>query len=464
MPTFLGTSPISALKVGDLDVSKVMLGDQQVYSAAAAGPVPTRVGSGEFTGGGNANMVVAAPAGVQVGDWMVAVNECTTSASTTVPAGWTEIVPMTSSGTLRMNVMARKFQVGDTSWDFVLSGPVSRLLGMFIVRGADELNTWVIGTAGRRVDQAATVTTTAAGINAPAGSLVVTCASERTTATGDTVSPSGATLWGYSFGGGVESVGAFYRECPSAETTPPVVLTYNNVQSSNGLAVQIAIPAPEEAPFSPFDIDWADLYWASGPTFSALGLGDGNGVNPWPSEVGGVTAPLNAGTAPLHVSADATFNNKPVVSSMAAVTYLLRTAAPALTTPYTLVFIGVRIGGNSSPSYMGAKDGAAANAGLTHTGLSAGLTLAHTQTNVPHLLEGYVNLTASEVYINGVLNATGDTSTNPANTQRALFARASVPTAPLTGKIAFAGFLNRGLTTQERADLTTWARDFYALA
>jgi len=219
------------------------------------------------------------------------------------------------------------------------------------------------------------------------------------------------------------------------------------------------------AAFDPLSIPWADCYWAGGPAFAALGLADGASIPSWPTETAsGQHLAVNAGTAPKYEAAAPTFGNRPVVSTVAAVAYLFKGAAPTLNAPYTLVCVVHRTGGNSSPAYFGAKDGAAANSGLTHAGLSAGATLVHTQTAVPHLLEGFVNGLASEVYINGTLNASGSSgSPNPPNFQRAMFARANVPTGPLTGRIAFAGYLARGLTVTERANLRAWVLSHYGI-
>jgi len=226
-------------------------------------------------------------------------------------------------------------------------------------------------------------------------------------------------------------------------------------------AARATIVRPAVGTFSPLSIPWQDAYWASGPVFQALGLSNGASLSTWPTETGtGADMALNAGTAPLYLTPDSSFNNRPGVSTLAATAYMLKTGAFTLTVPWTVVAISRRVGGNSSPHWAGAQNTSAANAGLSRAQFNASTGISHTNvTDVGHIREGLCNGASSAIYTDGNLEVTGTTSNT--NTQRTVFARANIPTSPLTGVVTFVGYLDRALTTQERTDLVAWSQSFY---
>lgn len=224
-------------------------------------------------------------------------------------------------------------------------------------------------------------------------------------------------------------------------------------------APSMKLLAAAHGAFSPLDIPWVDVYWTEGPNFLALGLTEGNSVPTWPTETG-TGADLSAGVYTQCVL-DAEvpeFNNRPSVKAVGV--NLMTVAATSLSQPWTVVVVGRRVGGNTSANFIGSSTDAAGGAGLSRTAFAAGTTLVHTTFEGPGYMEALANGASSEIYINGVLDTTGDAGTL-AVARRQMFARAGAPTSPLTGDILFGAYLDRALTTQERADFDAWVTEHY---
>lgn len=211
--------------------------------------------------------------------------------------------------------------------------------------------------------------------------------------------------------------------------------------------------------FDELSIPWDDVYDTNGPLFKALGLANGDTLTTWPSESGSGHALSVIAGAPKFALSVASLNGSPAVQAFGAENMLCTTTA--LAQPWTIAIVVQRTGGSSTAAYAGAQGNSAVNLGLGSTNFSAGATQSFTAVPGPSLMIGLANGASSTVTVDGtsVLAANAGSSTN---TRRQLFSRqATLAIAPLTGYIAFAGFIARDLTTTERANLLSWSRSHY---
>jgi hypothetical protein len=212
--------------------------------------------------------------------------------------------------------------------------------------------------------------------------------------------------------------------------------------------------------FSPLDIPWVDAYWAEGPQFLALGLAEGDGVTTWPSETAGGVDLVNVATAPVNRLAG--LGGRPSVEAVG--TSNLVRGGTTLAQPWTVVAVYVRNGGNTSPAITGAQANGSSNAGIQRTQFSAGVGMSFTGPSGAALVAATANGSSSEVWMNGTLTATGNAGTST-NARRQMFSRQSTGIiSPLTGHIAFVGYIDRELTAEEHEDLGAWAIAHYGIS
>lgn len=201
-----------------------------------------------------------APGGtIAIGDWLVAVVVTGQGQVLAVPAGWTALWNMASSGTLSTAVFIKKRVEGDTSYNFVFSGATtSAKISLLWIRGAADSG-WVIPSAGRnRSTTGSGFNNIADPITVPAGALALTISTERTTAAEVNYSSTiGTTPWFYHAQVGtvqIETIMVGFRQWEAAGATDPVTIVYPNTQASNGWAVQLGIPAAQAAINGPLSL------------------------------------------------------------------------------------------------------------------------------------------------------------------------------------------------------------------
>lgn len=108
--------------------------------------------------------------------------------------------------------------------------------------------------------------------------------------------------------------------------------------TSDAVAVTVACPVKV---FQPTDVSFHSLWWAGGPQFAAVGLGDGDSVSSWPNEVLGVES-ADAGQAPtFRFAADLAYRPAVDFDDANAERLLTGTMAspPDWTSGVTVVFV-----------------------------------------------------------------------------------------------------------------------------
>lgn len=207
-----------------------------------------------------------------VGDWVIAVYTGTTSYGITAEqTGWTQLVmdypsggggqptlnANTSYGTGRFSVWGRKRQVGDpVRYRFSLeNGATTSSLTLLWGSGSADITSWVTGVFAKRAGDAGlglpaegtNATTIAKSLNSPSNSLVLHIHSERTTATESsytTMTGAQPLFFGAQYGSTMIQTTAIGTSSQSTSgATPQSTITWPNTQVSNGIGVQIAIPA-----------------------------------------------------------------------------------------------------------------------------------------------------------------------------------------------------------------------------
>ncbi|HEY8992474.1 MAG TPA: PKD domain-containing protein [Candidatus Microsaccharimonas sp.] len=214
---------------------------------------PTRKGY-SFTNPAGANTslvldpsIITSGTGVSTNDWMIATLTTTTTTTTlTAPTGWTTLRSLTTIGTLRYAVYGKIRASGDTTYSFTLDAGGTTSAGTLMWgSGADTTVTnWLVGAnTNRSVDlhnTGASITTTVDH------SLILGISVERTSVTESAItSVSGATEWYFmpQIGSQLETIDVAYvaDKTPTGATTT-IDWTYPNTQTTNGMALQIAIP------------------------------------------------------------------------------------------------------------------------------------------------------------------------------------------------------------------------------
>jgi hypothetical protein len=218
-----------------------------------------------FNSAATANIVVAAPADSQTGDWMV-VEFVTAGATTTIatPSGWTLLASTISTGSRGFYSFGKRKVANEPDATFVQSGTPGATWSMLYGPGGEtDFSKWGktrypndVGTLfdyDKRYTQylasgsTDSTTTRVRGMAVPANSLVLTFMGEATSAseTESQISLEGATK-AYWFGGGASPhIGTHLwgvDTVTTAKTTADAYGRYPNTQNSNGAGHQLAIP------------------------------------------------------------------------------------------------------------------------------------------------------------------------------------------------------------------------------
>lgn len=223
--------------------------------SGASAAIPTRDGVAQCSTGVTSCTVNTGP--IATGSWMIAVVVWTNTSgiTSTVPAGWTTIIPQTGFGTRFIKVYAKQRDSSEsalTSYTFSLSGDLSQRNVVLWGSGADAISNWQIGNGMLRQN---IVPTTTYNNVAPSitttknNTLVLTISGEATTAAESAISGiTGATNWFYGAQGTggatgvIETADIGYINQTTAGATGDVTIMYPNPVTNNGWAVQIGIP------------------------------------------------------------------------------------------------------------------------------------------------------------------------------------------------------------------------------
>lgn len=221
---------------------------------------PTRVAAVTQTASGT-TAATADISAAAVGSWELAVFTTDSNGVGPLPAGWTLLLPVgtqQATGTRRTAIAARIKQSGDTSVAWNSAASAYKRLTLAHGLGSAPISAWTVGmigvraagdvVSGQSVQAGSSTTSVAPGVVAPADSLVITVLVEATTAVGEPT-VSGASVWLNSGDASpvIEQHTIAYTT-PAAGTTGAVTGTYVPTQASNGMGVQIVIPAASASP------------------------------------------------------------------------------------------------------------------------------------------------------------------------------------------------------------------------
>ena len=200
---------------------------------------------------------------VDVGQWMtVQFNMSGGGSRTTAPAGWRTLADNLAFGSRRFSLYGKIKEAGDGAatvfpFDIAISSRVTIGWGDDAAPVAD----WLVGIAGVRsaadvvsgktVLAGDTTHTVSKSVDAPAGSLALAFMNEVTSATetGPQFYTSATAGWTFVWQSNqTEWPIVFSKAMASAAATADMSVTYPNPQASNGLGLQVIIPAPGTVP------------------------------------------------------------------------------------------------------------------------------------------------------------------------------------------------------------------------
>lgn len=214
-------------------------------------PAPTTIAYQDFstTSSGN-TLTVNSLSTIPDGSWMIIDLVSTNAATTVTPPGWTVIVNNDVTNTMRSSVYAKTKSATDTDPLVLnLGSDTSAANGViFWGAGAGPVNSWIVGTLGKRASngsqQYITITPTIATMATQ--TLVLSISNERTTLNeSDITSITGATKWFFNPQIGsskIQTETLSYAVASNPSTSSVVTVTYPNPQSFNGMAFQIGLP------------------------------------------------------------------------------------------------------------------------------------------------------------------------------------------------------------------------------
>ncbi len=213
---------------------------------------PTLAGYTDLSNAVSGNSFVASIGSIPTGDWIIAVISYTNNADmASVPSGWTNIVPRHTTNTMQTVVYAKIKQASDTDQQLFgaagSGGAGTTNMALFWGSNGAAISSWTIGSFGDRANNATPTTTLTPTINVTvAKSLVLSISTERTIADETSyTSLSGVTPWFYipQYGSTkLQTITIGYDEQASTGTSKAMTVTYPNPQTTNGTAIQIAIP------------------------------------------------------------------------------------------------------------------------------------------------------------------------------------------------------------------------------
>jgi prepilin-type N-terminal cleavage/methylation domain-containing protein len=220
-------------------------------SASGISP-PTAVGYYDFTNydGGSGTMSNVPLPSIPDGSWMIIVVSYTNATDAVPPAGWTNLYGRIDTNTMRTEIFGKIKTSSDPSTFSIGSTGNTTTNGVIFwgSRASSDLSTWIKGSYANRNGTTAQqyITTTPTITTTAPQSLVLSISTERTTVTEtDITSLTGATKWFF-----IPQVGSTKLQTITLSTSTvaspgissPVTVTYPNVQTLNGMALQIALP------------------------------------------------------------------------------------------------------------------------------------------------------------------------------------------------------------------------------
>ncbi len=216
---------------------------------------PTRLGRSVTNPAASTTSIIMDPSSspvgtaIATGNWMVVFIAMTVTTTTmTPPAGWTQIMAPTLTGTEYSGAWARIRQAGDTSYTWALNA--AGTTGGGVIAWGDladpTISNWIIGTKTTRATSGGTFTNWAETITTTtADTLSLIMSTERTSAaTGGVPTYSGGTSWFQmaESGGQIQTIDFGYIDMPTPGATGRATLTYGATQTANGIALQLGIP------------------------------------------------------------------------------------------------------------------------------------------------------------------------------------------------------------------------------
>jgi prepilin-type N-terminal cleavage/methylation domain-containing protein len=209
---------------------------------------PTRLGYTNDYSAAGINFNVTPSSTIPDGSWMVIAIVYTNNYTIIPPSDWTTLVPLQSAGTLRF-MLYGKIKTSSDGSSYAFTGPNDQSSSNSTIMwgsGASPVSEWSVGPLGFRASNGTSTTNVSPAVTAPAKSLVLTISTDRTTANETNVtSITNATPWYFTpqTSSKIQTVSVSYTEPSTATTTSPVTVTYPNAQASNGMSLQLVLPA-----------------------------------------------------------------------------------------------------------------------------------------------------------------------------------------------------------------------------
>ncbi|ACY35916.1 hypothetical protein CMP1-20 [Clavibacter phage CMP1] len=217
-----------------------------------------------------ANLDVAIPTAVDVGDWIL-VFIVTSTATTTVatPTGWTLIAASGAVNTRNFYLFGKRKATGDSatqtftqasaqlaSWTLTYGSGGLTNFAQWVTRQyandtgqnypMDRRYTYYVEKGGASSPAGTAATTRVRGMAVPAKSLVLTVMGEATSASeteAQVTLTQGAAKWFYYGGGSSINTHWWSKEyTTTAKTTDDVIVKWPNDNNANGAGIQVAIP------------------------------------------------------------------------------------------------------------------------------------------------------------------------------------------------------------------------------
>lgn len=224
---------------------------------------------------------------------------------------------------------------------------------------------------------------------------------------------------------------------------------------------------------------WFASYWADGDEMDALAYADGAPVDAWPDETGtNDLANATAAEQPLFVAAHADFNQRAAVESDDTDDHLDSPDFADLAQPNAVALVAkldtdtglTQVFFDAAPVDSSGRNAIMKTDATQPDGLSDSWTI-HAGSNVDgqeadqdaHLFVATFDGASSTLEVDGDLVVSGDAGAAALSSIRLFHNFSDTTLRPLSGAIAFAAVKDGKLTTQELADLETWAAEFYGL-
>jgi len=194
---------------------------------------------------------------IQTGDIMFAILTYGASsgyATMTPSAGWINVVPLATAGTLGVAIYMKQREASDTTYSWTQGSGATPSLRLAWVRGA-KMDNYIVGTFRARsvsgggsstTNIAADVTTTAADMTAYVFSFDRTTATETEASITVSNFTKVATWATETDGGSTETACIGYKPMAVAGATGTSTITYPNTQASNGYSGIIALNSADD--------------------------------------------------------------------------------------------------------------------------------------------------------------------------------------------------------------------------